>query len=151
MDNHSKKQIKVIEGFGDEWKKIDQSKISEVEHKELFNRYFSIFPFSNINHKSIGFDLGCGSGRWAKLVAPKVKKLYCVDPSNAIEIAKKNLSKFNNCIFLKNSVQNIKIKNESMDFGYCLGVLHHVDDPLQGISNCVKKLKYNAPFLIYLY
>ena len=44
MNNHSKKQLKVIEGFSKEWKKIDQSKIPENEHNKLFNRYFSIFP-----------------------------------------------------------------------------------------------------------
>ena len=151
MNNHSEKPLKIIEGFGDEWERFDQSKIPALEHKKLFNRYFSIFPWETLSNKSIGFDLGCGSGRWAILTAPKVKKLYCVDPSNAIEIAKKNLSKFNNCVFLKNTVQNLEIKDESMDFGYCLGVLHHLDDPFQGLSNCIKKLKKNAPFLIYLY
>ena len=93
MNNHSKKQLKVIEGFSKEWKKIDQSKIPEHEHKKLFNRYFSIFPWDVISYNSSGFDLGCGSGRWAMLVAPRVKKLYCIDPSNAIEVAKNNLSK----------------------------------------------------------
>ena len=78
MNNHSKKQLKVIEGFSKEWKKIDQSKIPENEHKKLFNRYFSIFPWDIISYTSSGFDLGCGSGRWAMLVAPKVKKLYCL-------------------------------------------------------------------------
>lgn len=29
----------------------------------------------------IGFDLGCGSGRWAFFVAPKVAKLHCIDRS----------------------------------------------------------------------
>ena len=33
--------------------------------------------------------MGCGSGRWAKLISPKVKLLNCIEPSNAIEIAKK--------------------------------------------------------------
>ena len=50
MNNHSKKQLKVIEGFSKEWKKIDQSKIPENEHKKLFNRYFSIFEAALIRH-----------------------------------------------------------------------------------------------------
>ena len=40
--------------------------------------------------KAEGFDMGCGTGRWAKFVAPKVGKLHCIDPSNAIVVAKKN-------------------------------------------------------------
>ena len=39
----------------------------------------------------------------------------------------------------------------SMDFGYSLGVLHHVPDTLAGIKACAKALKPGAPFLVYLY
>jgi SAM-dependent methyltransferase len=38
-----------------------------------------------------------------------------------------------------------------MDFGYSLGVLHHVPDTQAGITACVRKLKPGAPFLVYLY
>jgi SAM-dependent methyltransferase len=38
-----------------------------------------------------------------------------------------------------------------MDFGYSLGVLHHVPDTAGGIASCVRKLKPGAPFLLYLY
>ena len=38
-----------------------------------------------------------------------------------------------------------------MDFGYALGVLHHVPDTEAGIRSCVEKLKPGAPFLLYLY
>ena len=38
-----------------------------------------------------------------------------------------------------------------MDFGYSLGVLHHVPDTQAGIEACAHKLKPGAPFLVYLY
>jgi len=38
-----------------------------------------------------------------------------------------------------------------MDFGYSLGVLHHVPDTQAGLDACVRKLKPGAPFLLYLY
>ena len=87
----------TVEGFGDEWSRFDQSDLPEDEQKLLFDEYFSVFPWENISKESVGFDLGCGSGRWAKSVAPKVKKLICIDPSSALDIAKKNLSNFDNC------------------------------------------------------
>ena len=43
------------------------------------------------------------------------------------------------------------IQDSSQDFGYCLGVLHHIPDTKLGLISCVKKLKKGAPFLIYLY
>ena len=39
----------------------------------------------------------------------------------------------------------------SQDFGYCLGVLHHTPHPQIGLNNCVSKLKKGSPFLLYLY
>ena len=141
----------TVEGFGDEWSRFDQSDLPEDEQQLLFDEYFSVFPWKDISIESVGFDLGCGTGRWAKSVAPKVKKLICIDPSNAIDIAKKNLSNFDNCEFERATVDDISIDNNSMDFGYSLGVLHHVPDTEMGIKQCAEKLKKGAPLLLYLY
>jgi ubiquinone/menaquinone biosynthesis C-methylase UbiE len=141
----------TIDGFGDEWKRFDQSSLSVNELSVLFNRYFSIFPWDTLPTDPVGFDLGCGSGRWAKLVAPRVKKLYCVEPSDAIRVAEKNLSENTNCVFIKSSVENMPIDDNAMDFGYSLGVLHHIPDTQSALNDCVNKLKTGAPFLVYLY
>jgi SAM-dependent methyltransferase len=39
----------------------------------------------------------------------------------------------------------------SQDFGYSLGVLHHVPDTAAAIRSCVELLKPGAPLLLYLY
>ena len=141
----------TVEGFGDEWVRFDQSELPEQERKEIFESYFSVFPWHILPKNPKGFDLGCGSGRWAKLVAPQVGHLHCIDPSVALEVARKNLSQYENCEFHSATVDAIPIENSSMDFGYSLGVLHHVPDTQVGIEACVKKLKLGAPFLLYLY
>lgn len=142
---------KTVEDFGDEWNYYDQSALNPDEHTMLFGKYFSIFPWDLVSSESVGFDLGCGSGRWAKLVAPRIGLLHCIEPSNAIQIAKKNLSSHDNCVFHKENLDHMSIGDESMDFGYSLGVLHHIPDTQLGIQLCVKKLKVGAPFLLYLY
>jgi SAM-dependent methyltransferase len=149
--SNSNVDIKTVDGFGDEWARFDQSDLGEDEHKDLFDNYFSIFPWDKLVDGSEGFDLGCGSGRWAMLVAPRVGKLHCIDPSVALDVAKRNLSKNSNCEFHKATVDAIPLKDSSMDFGYSLGVLHHVPNTEMGIVACVKKLKPGAPFLLYLY
>ena len=141
----------TVDGFGDEWSRFDQSDLPSAEQQLLFDEYFSVFPWKNISKESTGFDLGCGTGRWARSVAPKVKKLICIDPSSALDIAKKNLSNFDNCVFDSSTVDEMPMQDNSMDFGYSLGVLHHVPDTALGIKQCVKKLKIGAPLLLYLY
>lgn len=143
---------KTVEGFGEEWCKFDQSNLETKEYDRLFMNYFSIFPFDEISKQSIGADIGCGSGRWAKRIAGNVGKLYCVDASSeALEVAKKNLESFDNIEFLNQSVDNLDIKDNSLDFLYSLGVLHHIPDTLVGIKSCTKKIKIGGYFLIYLY
>ena len=142
----------VVNDFGKEWKSFNQNNLSTAELNNMFENYFSIFPWDTLPDNSIGFDLGCGSGRWAKFVAPRVGKLFCIDPSNeALNVAKLKLNNFNNIIYANNSVDNLTLEDNSMDFGYSLGVLHHIPDTQAGLNSCVQKLKKNAQFLVYLY
>ena len=125
--------------------------MKKKEAFELFKSYFSIFPLDKLSKFSEGFDMGCGSGRWAEFVAPKVGLLHCVDPSKAIGVAKKKLKKFENVKYHQKSLDNCGIKEKSQDFGYSLGVLHHVPNTKSAINSCVKLLKPGAPFLLYIY
>ena len=95
--------------------------------------------------------MGCGTGRWATYVAPRVKKLHCIDPSAAIHVAKKKLNKFKNIQFHQKSLDQTGLKKNSQDFGYLLGVLHYVPDASSAIKSCVKLLKPGAPILLYIY
>ena len=100
---------------------------------------------------SEGFDMGCGSGMWDKFVAPKVGLLNCIDSSIAIRIAKKKLRKFNNIKYHKKSLDRSGLKKNNQDFGYSLGVLHHVPDTKSAIHSFIKLLKPGSPFLLYIY
>lgn len=142
---------KTVEGFGDEWSRFDQTSMSDGDTRRIFDSYFSVFPWSELPTNSAGFDLGCGSGRWAKLVALRVGKLHCIDPSIAIEVARRNLRTYTNCEFHQAGVDDIPLNDKSMDFGYSLGVLHHIPDTRAALAACVNKLKPGAPFLLYLY
>ncbi len=143
--------VKVVESFGDEWSRFDQSQLCDKDFTEIFANYFAIFPWDTLPQNAVGLDLGCGSGRWARAVSPKVGILHCIDPSSALEIAKANLSDYNNCFFHHAGVDNIPLPENSADFGYSLGVLHHIPDTAGGIKSCVRKLKRGAPLLLYLY
>lgn len=142
---------KVVRDFGKEWKYYDYSSFNKKKLKDTFDKYFSIFPWDLISKKSVGFDMGCGSGRWAHFIADKVKLLYCIDPSKSIDVAKESLKNFNNISFLQETTEKCSLEENSMDFGYCLGVLHHVPNTQNAINDCHKLLKKGAPFLIYLY
>lgn len=144
--------IETVRGFGDEWTRFDQRDVPRQEMAEMFSMYFDIFPFSEASRGWEGFDAGCGSGRWAALVAPRVRTLHLVDASDeALAVARQNLAGMPNCDFACASIDDMALADGSQDFGYSLGVLHHVPDTAAAIASCVRKLKPGAPFLVYLY
>ena len=141
----------TVKSFSDQWVRYDQSGMNNNEAKKIFKNYFSIFPWKKLSKSAEGFDMGCGTGRWAKFVAPKVNKLHCIDPSNAIHVAKKKLKQFKNIQYHQKSLDSSGLKNNSQDFGYMLGVLHYVPNAKAAIKSCVKLLKPGAPILLYIY
>ena len=146
-----KLEREVVAGFGAEWEAFDQRPLSQEEHEETFERYFNLFPFEELATAE-GFDLGCGSGRWAALVANKVGKLHCIDPAaKALNVARKRLGNVPNVEFHLASADAIPLPDDSQGFGYSLGVLHHIRDTEAAMRDCVRKLKPGAPFLVYLY
>jgi len=56
-----------------------------------------------------------------------------------------------NVVFEQASVDAMRVPDESLDFAYSLGVLHHVPDAARAVSDVAAKLKPGAPFLVYLY
>lgn len=141
----------TVEGFGEEWAAFDQTTLSREELKLLFSQYFAVFPLDELA-KAEGFDLGCGSGRWAELVAAQVGTLHCIDPSaKALAVAERRMAGRSNVRFHNVGVDRIPLADGSQDFGYSLGVLHHIPDTLAAMRSCVRKLKPGAPFLVYLY
>jgi SAM-dependent methyltransferase len=142
----------VAAGFGDEWRRFDQSTLSDADRARIFDEYFRIFPWADLPANPVGADIGCGSGRWAALVAPRVGRLFCIDASReALAVAERNLSKLGNCDFAVASVGELPLQDSSLDFAYSLGVLHHVPDTAAAVRSCVTKLKPGAPLLLYLY
>lgn len=143
--------LETVKSFGDEWSRFDQSAIEGAEASRIFDEYFAVFPWHGLPSNASGFDMGCGSGRWARLMAPKVGHLHCIDPSSALDVAKRNLADQANVSFHQASVDDGILPANSQDFGYSLGVLHHIPDTGAALRSCVDMLKPGAPFLVYLY
>jgi ubiquinone/menaquinone biosynthesis C-methylase UbiE len=146
---------RVARGFGQEWSTFrqDTDHLSQQQRQEIFDDYFRIFPWRLLPPGGgVGIDVGCGTGRWSMLVAPRVEHLHLLDASaEALAVAKNNLSFANNVSYHANSVAEIPLPPNSLDFAYSLGVLHHVPDTRAAIDAVAAKLKPGAPFLVYLY
>lgn len=142
----------TIRGFGEEWRHFDQRQLPSEQRRRQYEQYFAVFPWDQIGADAVGFDMGCGSGRWAQEVCPRVGRLHCIDGSAAaLDVARRNLATATNCEFHQATFGALPLPDRSMDFGYSLGVLHHVPDTLAALAECVRKLKNRGPFLVYVY
>src|SRR5215813_7513578 len=122
----------TVDDFGREWQRFDQGGVSSAEVRRRFGEYFALFPWGTLPRNAVGFDTGCGSAR-------------------ALRVAQKSLASLTNVEFHVAPLDAMPLPDNSMDFGYSLGVLHHLPDPAAGLAACVKKLKRGAPMLIYVY
>jgi ubiquinone/menaquinone biosynthesis C-methylase UbiE len=146
---------RVAKGFGEEWSTFrqDETSLAPEQRETIFENYFRIFPWHLLPPGGgIGADIGCGTGRWARMVAPRAAHLHLLDASpDALAVARENLKSQGNVSFHLGSVGDIPLPAHSLDFAFSLGVLHHVPDTQGAIDAVAGKLKRGAPFLIYLY
>jgi SAM-dependent methyltransferase len=141
--------LTTVESFGEEWSRFNH--FDDEELKLCGDEYFDITDASSVSKNTLALDLGCGSGRWSRYLAPHVKFIEAVDPSEAVLAASKNLEDFDNVRVTKASVDNLPFADNSFDLIFSLGVLHHIPDTGKAIVTATKKLKPDGYFLLYLY
>ena len=149
IDNELNSDSQTVESFGDEWEKFNI--FSDDEINNAGKQYFDIVKQDILTKDTIVLDAGCGSGRWSRFIAHKVKFVEAIDPSKSIFYAKNNNFDIKNIRFSHAGIENIPFKNESFDFIFSLGVLHHIPKTEEALLMLFKKLKKGGSILLYLY
>ena len=140
---------KTVDSFGDEWTKFDSFNDEEIE--EIGKEYFDIVDSKMLNKSMTALDVGCGTGRWSRYVIPRAGFVEAIDPSHAVIAAQSLIGQFDNVRITQAEVSHIPFPDESFDFVFSLGVLHHIPDTSQAMKDAVSKLKKGGYFLVYLY
>jgi ubiquinone/menaquinone biosynthesis C-methylase UbiE len=146
--------LATVAGFGDEWSRFNHADRDDAELVKFHASYFhELFPWSELPKNAVGADIGCGSGRVAAVSRRCFSgHFHLIDPAlAALDVARRHLGHRSDVEFHHASADDMPFADGSLDFAYCLGVLHHVPDTESALRNCVRKLKPGAPFLLYLY
>lgn len=142
----------TVQAFSEQWEHFSGFSAVAEETPYMFDEFFSLFPWDKIGLPDKGIDIGSGTGRFSIMVASRVGHLTLLDAApSAIKLARKRLAGIKNVSFINASVDQSGIDDFSMDFGYSYGVLHHIPDTEGALRDCVRMLKRDAPFLVYLY
>lgn len=141
--------LTTVHSFGEEWKAFHQFKDEEI--KKIGDTYFDIVTDDMVGQDKIAADFGCGTGRWSKYFHNRVGAVAAIDPSEAVLAAGELLSGVNNIQLYKASIDKLPFPDNYFDFGFSLGVLHHIPDTQKAMNACVEKIKPGGHFLVYLY
>jgi SAM-dependent methyltransferase len=141
--------VKTVSSFGEEWKAFHG--FDEKDLTLTGDMYFDITTEEMLNDQSTVIDIGCGSGRFIKYLDGRYKKIVGLDPSQAIFATDELLGKNDKVELVMASTDNIPYPDGHFDFGYSLGVLHHIPDTEKALLDCAKKIRSGGYFLLYLY
>lgn len=117
MNDKDNKCDQVVDHFGKEQNYSTNKERPKEDLDKEFNGYFDIFPWDKISETAEGFDAGCGNGRWAAYIAPRVGKLNCIEPSIALDVAGVKLKDFKNVSFYQSTISAMPLADSSQDFG----------------------------------
>ena len=118
---------------------------------EILKDIVNPFDLSLIKNKII-CEMGIGSGRILKnLIKLSPKKIYAIEPSESIEVAKKN-NEYSEVeiLFKKIPGQMINFNNE-IDYIFSIGVIHHIPEAEIVCKKVYESLKPKGKFVIWLY
>ena len=109
----------------------------------------------NILKDKIVLDMGCGSGRFTIALAQLgVKNVIGVDlGEGGIKIGEKQSKDLDlkNIQFMKESVLSLPFEDETFDFVFSKGVLHHTGQLENGLKEFHRVLKSGGSGFLYLY
>lgn len=140
---------KTVSSFGEEWQSFHG--FSEEEIKRIGDMYFDIVTPEMLNENSKVIDIGCGSGRFIKYLQGRFAFMAGVDPSEAVFASDNLIGEDAKVEIVQASTDNIPYPDNHFDFGYSLGVLHHIPDTRKALNDSVKKVRPGGHFLLYLY
>lgn len=136
------------ERFGYEWDNYD-SNVPEYENK--FRGWIAPLGPGDFRGKDV-LDVGCGMGRnsyWA--LSYDAKSLTAIDADvRSVAAARRTLAEFKNAHVELSSIYDFNAQ-EQFDIVFCIGVLHHLEDPRDALVRMVAALRPGGTLAVWVY
>lgn len=143
------KEKSTISDFSTQWTRFEKQEGVYASEKYFFSYFGDLLKPDELRGKKIA-EVGCGNGRFVKILSGYGEEVVGYEPSEAIEVAKKYCLGCHNAYFLKKSVYDIEDYNK-FDFVFCLGVIHHLPDEISALRKIKSMLAKNGCAYIWVY
>lgn len=139
----------VVEDFDFEWSQFRATDTVDVTN--VYEQYFDQVAPDDLARTGTILDAGCGAGRWAYQVASRGPRVIAMDLGLSIEVAAANTVALERVACVQGDLLHLPLRDGSVDAAYCLGVLHHVEDPAPAMRHIARVVRPGGWILIYLY
>ena len=141
------------ESFGFQWNRFARTQLDSASgttrSRETFEQKTG-WSLGDLRGKRV-LDAGCGMGRFAEVGANAGAEVHAVDLSTAVEAAFQNLGHRPNVRLYQADIMNLPFPEESFDFIYSIGVLHHTPNTKAAFLRLPPLLKPGGAVAIWVY
>ena len=126
----------------------EQWELFQDKERFLFEEWIAPATLEDFRGKKV-LECGCGGGQHTSFVSPFAASVTAVD-LNTTDIARARNEKFSNVKFIEADIATMDLK-EQFDIVFCIGVIHHTDNPDLTFSNIYKHCKPGGKVIIWTY
>lgn len=135
---------RTLRAFGDEWERFPGL---HPVHEKIFRWYFE--GPEEVRWKDLRvLDAGCGMGRWLHFARRRGASVVGMDVSPAIDVAAAREGRGD---FVQADLRRPPLTAGTFDLVYCLGVLHHLEDPVAGLRVLAELVRPQGQVRFYVY
>ncbi len=133
--------------FGRQWNRYEV--VREDEDRAVFLVKTGVSADSLADR--LVLDAGCGGGRYARLLAEAGARVVGVDLSSAVDKAAAHCAPYENALIVQGDLLAPPVADDTFDFVYSIGVLHHSPDARKAFAQIARKVKPGGRLAVWLY
>ena len=139
----------TVTSFGEEWTRF--ASFTDDDTRVAGAELFDILTPEVANRDTVALDIGCGTGRWSRYLAPRVRAIEAVEPSDAVHAAVRLTADRPNIRVTQAGFGRLPFPPASFDLVFSLGVVHHLPDTEGAIREAASMVKPGGWLMLYVY
>lgn len=139
---------RTVSQFGASWQ--IHNHLADYQEKQFLD-WIAPMTAADFSGKTV-LEAGCGKGRHSRLLERfSPARLFSVDLSDAVLLAAHNTENACGIYCLRADLLHLPAPDGVMDVVFCLGVLHHLENPEEGLKELWRVLKPGGILCLWVY
>jgi SAM-dependent methyltransferase len=141
-----------VQNFGFEWNIHARTQLDSASSDESDRTFRAKTGFTpeQLQGRRV-LDVGCGMGRFSDVASRWGATVVGIDLSRAVDAAQRNIGGRENVNIAQANIFELPFREETFDFIFSIGVLHHTPSTKAAFDNLPKLLRRNGSIAIWIY